>query len=330
MHANVSIFVPHVGCPCKCSFCNQRAISGTVDLPDAESVRIVCNSALKSLSGKTGEKEIAFFGGSFTAIDKKYMMSLLEAAQPFIASDKFSGIRISTRPDAIDEDILKILKNYGVKSIELGCQSTDDYVLDVNKRGHTYADIEKSAKMIKKHGFSLGVQMMVGLMGDSAEKCMQTCDDLIALSPDTVRIYPTVVLKNTDLEKAYLDGRYIPMGFDECVELCADMMEKFEVNNVKVIRVGLHAQREMEADKVAGIYHPAFRQICISKQIDKKVMSLARIDKNIKISFPIKKLSDVYGQKKTNLIKWKERGLNMSFETIEDTDAITVTLGDTI
>ncbi|MBR7061045.1 MAG: radical SAM protein [Eubacterium sp.] len=189
---NISIFVPHLGCPKQCSFCNQKTITGKQNQPTPEDVEKALETALKR---RGYEYEIAFFGGSFTAIDRQYMISLLEAAFPYIENGSVKGIRISTRPDCIDTETLDILKKYGVSSIELGAQSMDDEVLQANLRGHTAKDVENASKLIKEYGFELGLQMMTGLYKDTDEKAIETAKKIIALKPETVRIYPTVVLK---------------------------------------------------------------------------------------------------------------------------------------
>ncbi len=175
-HANVALFVPHAGCPHQCSFCNQKTISGSVKALTAEEVETACEIAIKSGSTSPESSEIAFFGGSFTAIDEEYMISLLAEAKKYIDKNYFKGVRISTRPDCINEHKLEILKKYGVTSIELGAQSTDDGVLLINRRGHTAKDIENASMLIRESGFELGLQMMTGLMGSSFEKDIKTAE----------------------------------------------------------------------------------------------------------------------------------------------------------
>ena len=195
-HSNISVFVPHKGCPNDCSFCNQRAISGQTvpatpkDVENAVKIAIEYNVDPKNT-------EIAFFGGSFTAIERDYMLSLLTAAKHFLDTYNFKGIRISTRPDYINKDILLILKNYGVTAIELGAQSMDDQVLKANMRGHTSAQVAEASQLIKSYGFELGLQMMTGLYKDSDTAAISTAKQIIKIKPDTVRIYPTIVLKDT-------------------------------------------------------------------------------------------------------------------------------------
>ena len=240
-HANVAFFIPHIGCPNKCSFCDQKAISGKQNMPSIQEIKDTVYNSLNYLPENMIKKsEIAFFGGSFTAIDRELMISLLESVQDYIGKNKFLGIRISTRPDSINEEVLTILKKYNVSSIELGAQSMSDKVLEANMRGHTANDVVKSSNLIKKFGFSLGLQMMTGLYCDNEDGALYTASEFIKLKPDTVRIYPTVVLKNTHLEKLYNKGAYNPFGLDDTISLCAKLLDIFESNNINVIRVGLH------------------------------------------------------------------------------------------
>ena len=263
-HANISLFVPHAGCPHQCSFCNQKTISGSVTPLTAEqTVKTLTEAAQSGLSPEN--TEIAFFGGSFTAIERDYMISLLEAAYPFIENGTFCGIRVSTRPDAVSSDILEILKKYGVTSVELGAQSTDDTVLALNNRGHSRADIFNAAELIKKAGISLGLQMMTGLFGDTPEKCVKTAEDIISMRPDTVRIYPTITIEGTHLAELYKEGKYTPQSLEEAVELCAVLLKMFHDENITVIRLGLHSGGNVDEGYVAGPYHPAFGELCDSK-----------------------------------------------------------------
>ena len=266
-HSNISIFVTHLGCPNCCSFCNQRHIAGNYSLPDEIAVDSAVLSAQKSNKYNPKTTEIAFFGGSFTAIDKNYMISLLEAAHKHIKSGAVYGIRISTRPDAIDDEVLTILKNYGVTTIELGAQSMDDTVLSENMRGHTSKQVEDASKLIKSYGFSLGLQMMTGLYGSCDELDIATAEKIIALKPDCVRIYPTLTIKDTYLEKMYKDGRYKPQTLEEAVKLAKELLIMFENADINVIRVGLQTTDEINsgASVVAGPFHSSFRELVESE-----------------------------------------------------------------
>jgi len=263
-HSNISVFVPHKGCRNRCSFCNQVHITGTADLPDEKSIDKAVSEALGSPRYSKVEGELAFFGGSFTAIDRDYMISLLKAAHHHIKKGNIKGIRISTRPDAIDEEILTILKEYGVTAIELGAQSMDNEVLEKNFRGHDESHIIRASEMIRKAGFSLGLQMMTGLLGDTNEKAVETARKIIACRPETVRIYPTVVLKNTYLGSLFEKGEYSPQTVEEAALLCAKIIPMFEKKNIKVIRVGLHSIEKESF--LAGPWHPAFGELVSSER----------------------------------------------------------------
>ena len=260
--------------------------------------------------------EIAFFGGSFTAIDREYMISLLEAAKTFLPD--FYGIRISTRPDYIDDEILSILKEYKVTSIELGAQSMDNSVLELNKRGHSAEDVVNASNLIKSRGFSLGLQMMTGLYGSDFEKDLRTADEFISLSPDTVRIYPTVVMKGTALERYYLDGTYKPYALEESVELCAELIRKFEDKKIKIIRVGLHYSDSLIKNGYCQNYHPAFKELCESKLFYNSFLEKIKLleSKKLDVTINQKSLSKLYGQKKYNLHAFEEMGyiLNILFD----------------
>lgn len=311
-HKNISIFIPHVGCKNECSFCNQRIISGTIKPPSEQDVRGILQQAFLEITDKT-TTEIAFFGGSFTAIDRDYMISLLQVANEFIGENKFTGIRISTRPDAISQEILDLLKQFHVTSIELGAQSMIDDVLLLNDRGHTAEDIRVASKLIKQNGFSLGLQMMVSLYGDTVEGTYQTANEIISLMPDTVRIYPTVILKGTKLASLYEQGKYQVMPLDTAVSVCADLLSMFTKHGIKVIKLGLHASNDVEKDMVGGIYHPAFRELCESEIYYKLVLlELKKKDIiNAEIEVSEKCLSKMIGQKKKNIEKLNQKGYNV-------------------
>ena len=267
-HANLPIFIPHNGCPNMCSFCNQRVISGAAHQPTPDEVRRLCEAALETNLPK--DSEIAFFGGSFTAIDRDYMLSLLEAVRPFIG-DSFSGIRISTRPDRIDRDCLELLKKYNVKAIELGAQSMSQRVLDANRRGHSPEDVLRASGLIRSYGFELGLQLMVGLYRSTISDEYETMRKIADAEPDTVRIYPVVVLRGTELAELYFSGEYKPGDFDRCVDLCADMTEYFEARGIRILRCGLHSSENVVSDAVAGFYHPAFMELCRSRLYRRKI-----------------------------------------------------------
>jgi len=306
-HSNISIFVAHAGCPHTCSFCNQRTISGSCEIPSGEDVKAVCSKAMSEVRSPENT-EIAFFGGSFTAIPRDCMTELLESAHSFTGEGKFRGIRISTRPDCIDTEVLELLKKYGVTAIELGAQSMDDRVLELNERGHTSDDVVNSAHLIKKYGFELGLQMMTGLYGSDCEKDMMTFERLRKLYPDTMRIYPVVILRGTKLAELYESGEYKPCTFDEMTELCSVLMERAEYNKIRLIKVGLHASEFVEKDMAGGFYHPAFRELCEGKIYLRKFLQLAKGYSFLEVSVPSCNLSKATGQKKCNKEYFKSIG----------------------
>lgn len=264
---NLSIFIPHKGCPNTCSFCDQRFISGSEKAPSPEEVNAILAGQVSFLEQANLQAEIAFFGGSFTAVDRDYRKSLLYAASQYVKEfpDVYSGIRCSTRPDCIDEEILEELKLYGMTAVELGAQSMNDGVLTANLRGHTAEDVRRASRLIKSYDMELGLQMMTGLYKDKPEYCMETARQFAALKADTVRIYPTVILKGTMLDELRENGLYQSFSFEDTVELCADLLEFFKAENIPVIRLGLHASETVESTMTGGVYHPALGEIVESR-----------------------------------------------------------------
>ena len=318
-HANISIFIPHEGCPIQCSFCNQKKITGQNVAPTAAVVVTILEKVAESINGNKRDAQIAFFGGSFTAIDQNYMVSLLQVASKFIIDKKFSSIRISTRPDAINPRILDILKNYRVKAIELGAQSMCNDVLKANHRGHTSFDVEHASKLIKDANIELGLQMMTGLYKSSIEKDYYTANEIVKLKPDTVRIYPTVVMKDTELERLYNSGEYLPSSFEHTVNLCAKLIVLFEEkNNIPVIRLGLHDEKKLKENVVAGVFHPAFSEICRSRVFFNKALEQFKVLKllpgEVTIRVNPSSVSKFIGQKKANLKEFCKLGYNIKLK----------------
>ena len=262
-HANAALLVPNAGCPHRCSFCDQAAISGHPAIPTADEVAHVCETAIATRRVSPEKSEIAFFGGSFTALPQAQQDTLLSAAYPYVRAGQFKGIRLSTRPDCVDEAVCARLRAFGVTAVELGAQSMDDCVLARNRRGHTAADTVAAAACIHGAGIELGLQMMTGLPGDTDDGARETLRQLCALSPATLRIYPTQVLRGTLLAKWWTEGTYMPQTLENAVTLCAELLDYAERGcGIPVIRLGLHADASMQAARLAGPYHPAFRELC--------------------------------------------------------------------
>lgn len=312
----IPIFVPHLGCPNDCIFCNQHTISGTQKEQTIEEVEEKIEEYLKKIKDKEALKEIAFYGGSFTGIDIKTQDQLLGLANKYMEEGKINSIRISTRPDYINKEILRRLKKFKVKTIELGVQSANDYVLGRTNRGHTFKDVIKASKLIRRYRFKLGHQMMVGLPESNASDEIKTAKALIKLKPKMVRIYPVLVVKGTRLEKEYEDGLYEPLTVIQAVETCKDLIRIFTNKKIEVIRVGLQSTDEISnpenanSEVVAGPYHPAFRQLVESSMwydaIVNKIKKLNVKVQEVEITVNPEDINSVIGHKKENIKKLKD------------------------
>ncbi len=260
-HVNIPIFIPHLGCPNQCVFCNQRKISGVEEF-DPREVKSEIENALSTLSADC-EAEIAFFGGSFTGIERELMISLLEIANEYVRDGRVSSLRCSTRPDYIDEEIISILKKYNVNTVELGLQSSSDLVLAFSKRGHGFADEERAARLITEAGITLVGQMMIGLPGSTVKAELETAEFIIKSGASAARIYPTVVFCQTELCEMQRAGLYEPLSLEDAVERSALVLDKFVSAGVKVIRIGLCESENLhsEGSYFAGPNHPALGEL---------------------------------------------------------------------
>jgi histone acetyltransferase (RNA polymerase elongator complex component) len=302
----IPFFITHSGCPHQCVFCNQNNITGQTD-PVAPSA--VPQKITEYLAVNCSDKpaQVAFYGGSFTALPFETQKAYLTAVQPFIHEGQIAGIRLSTRPDCVTKEILSLLNEYHVTTIELGVQSMDNAVLERSGRGHTAADTVNAVTLIKSYDFLIGLQLMPGLPGDSADSFMKTIDTVIELNPDFVRIYPALVIKDTPLEGMYTSGRYTPLTLDDAVLLCREALERFELAGIDVIRIGLQPTEELERPGtiIAGPYHPAFRQLVESSIILDKMRSALRNRKGkiLKVMFQVhpKDLSASIGQRRSTI-----------------------------
>lgn len=302
--AIIPIFIPHLGCPNDCVFCNQRHIACPKE-PDVQEVTEIIDKALCYCQNP----QISFYGGSFTAIDRKLMTGYLEAAYVYVKDGRCDSIRLSTRPDAIDNEILGILSEYGVRTIEIGAQSMNDRVLMLSGRGHTSADTERASRMIKAAGFELILQMMVGLPGSRHEDELDTARKICALSPDGVRIYPTCVIEDTPLYDMYQRGIYKALTVEEAVDICARLATIFYDKSIAIVRMGLNPTDELSAGAVkAGAYHPAFGEMVYSRLFFNAMSARVPKDKPFEIVVPKALLSTAIGQKKCNLDLFKSVG----------------------
>ena len=312
----IPIFVPHLGCPNDCVFCNQKSISGQMKNITKDDIKNTIEFYLKNIKDKEIYTEVAFFGGSFTGIEESLQEEYLSTAYQYIKEGKVNSIRISTRPDYINKNILKRLKKYKVQTIELGVQSANDYILKRSGRGHTFEDVKKASKLIRWNGFKLGHQMMVGLPESTRIDEINTAKQLIKLKPKMVRIYPVLVIKNTKLEKDYLNGKYEPLPLVQAVETSKEIYNMFVKNRIEVIRIGLQNTEEISEPEnensqvVAGPYHPAFRQLVESSvwydKILDKIKKLNIKVKQVEVTVNPADVNTVVGHKRENAIKLKD------------------------
>lgn len=309
--ANIPIFIPHSGCKNDCAFCNQRTITGKVSPPTYAGVEKIIEEHLSTLRGNG--HTIAFFGGSFTGIGDA-MEEYLKVAHRYVREKRVKDIRVSTRPDYISEDILNTLARYDVKYIELGAQSMDDGVLQAARRGHTALDVKRAARLICSRGITTGLQMMIGLPGDTYEKSIATAKSFVELGALEARIYPTVILKGTELCRMYEQGEYVPMSFEEAIDTAADCYRIFRHSGVKVLRIGLSASEELKKNAVGGFYHEAMGEIVYSRIILRSAME----HENIEIEYNKRCLSKVLGQQRCNIAAFEASG--KSFKLIENND----------
>lgn len=263
----IPVFIPQSGCPHQCAFCNQSIItSETQPLPDEKAIRAVVDQFL-SFKGRRSKVQLAFFGGNFLGLDEKIIVDLLGVARELVRENKIDDVRCSTRPDTISESILEAITPYPLTTVELGVQSMDDAVLQRARRGHTREDTMTAAHLLKAHGMELGMQMMVGLPGDTPGTALDTAAAMCRLKPDFVRIYPLLVLAGSPLARWYDQGRYNPMELHESVTLVKELYKIFDKNDIPVIRMGLQASDLLQdpASMVAGPWHPAFGHLVFSE-----------------------------------------------------------------
>ncbi len=307
-HYNIPVFLPELACPFRCVYCNQFSITGKQKLPDIQDVKNIIERHLESFKEKDRFVEVAFFGGNFTGLPEKMQDDFLKIVQPYLEKGVINGIRCSTRPDYIDEKRVKILKNLGMRNIELGAQTTNDGILRKCGRGHTFKDIENASQIIVNEGVTLGLQMMLGLPFDTFDDDFQTAKDIVRLGAKETRIYPCIVVKDTELERLYKNGEYTPLNFNEAVEQTATLYEYFTENDVKVLRLGLHTSEDLNGDAfVAGPYHKNFAEMVFSRLWGRKFDKMDVKSDNFCIEVPENQLNHAIGYRGENKKKLEQR-----------------------
>ncbi len=315
-HANIPIFIPHLGCPNDCVFCNQRTISGHTSF-DPSGVRSEIENALSTLGDRTAE--IAFFGGSFTGIDRGLMIYLLDTAEEYVKAGRAVGIRLSTRPDYISKEILEILSRYTVTAVELGVQSTSDTVLAASRRGHTAAISERACRAVVEAGFALVGQMMIGLPASDPESELKTARDIVEWGAGAARVYPTVVFRRTELCSMTEMGNYTPLDTQTAVSRTAAVLDVFDKRHIKVIRVGLCASENLASDEevAGGANHPAIGELAMSELYLCRISGAIEKDglqgKRLMLSVAVGSVSKAVGQKRCNIAALREKyGVNIT------------------
>ena len=313
---NIPIFLPELACPYRCVYFNQFSITGLNDIVKAEDVKSVIDSHLASFKEEQRFVEVAFFGGNFTGLPVQMQNDYLDAVQPYLDKGLVDGIRCSTRPDYISYHRVQEIKRYGMRNIELGAQSTNDEVLKHCRRGHTYNDIVEASQIILSQRITLGLQMMIGLPFDTEEKDFQTANDIVNLGAKETRIYPCIVVKDTELETMYRNGEYQALTIEEAVRRSAKLYSYFTENQVKVLRIGLHTSDELDSEAyVAGPYHKNFAEMVFSHIWKEKLTNIKTESKNIIINVPESQINHAIGWKGENKKLLLERFDGVEFKS---------------
>ncbi len=310
-HANIPVFIPHLGCPNDCVFCNQRTISGVEEFSETDAKKCI-EGALDTLKGSGRRAEIAFFGGSFTGIDRELMIRLLNLAESYVSSGEVCGIRMSTRPDYISPEIIEIIGNYTLSEVELGIQSMSDEVLTLSRRGHTASDTEKACGLLKEAGIPFVGQMMIGLPGSTPEDEVRTAEQICALGASGCRIYPTIVFKGTCLEYMARKGDYVPLDVEAAVARSAEVLEVFVNNGVKCLRIGLQDSENLHSEDkyFAGPAHPAIGELVrgeVYRQVADRLVSKLEGRDVIELEVPAGAISMAVGLGGRNRDYFKRR-----------------------
>ncbi len=317
MHSNslfvIPVFIPHEGCPHCCVFCNQRKISGfTEQQVSGEDVQDTVQAWLARKGSNKRKVQVAFYGGSFTGLAQARQEELLGAVMPFVEQGRVQTLRLSTRPDYIDQQRVTLLRQYQVSTVELGVQSMNDKVLSLAKRGHSSVDVEQAVPLLREAGMEIGIQLLLGLAGDTRTTLRQTVERIIDLQPDFIRIYPLLVVANSELADQYKQGKYTPLSLDKAVVLAAWIKARFDRAAIRIVRMGLQAGPELEASLLAGPWHPAFGELVASRLMlrqTRKLLVQAPSEGPIQVCINQRDQSVFRGMKSANVKRLHELGL---------------------
>ncbi len=308
----IPVFIPHEGCPHCCVFCNQRRISGFTERPvNGEDVQETVQTWLDRKGLDKRKVQVAFYGGSFTGLPQMRQQELLGAVAPFLEQGRVQSLRLSTRPDYIDQERVELLGRYQVSTVELGVQSMNDRVLALAKRGHSAADVGQAVPILRQAGMEVGIQLLLGLSGDTRTTLRQTVERIITLQPDFVRIYPLLVVQHSELAKQYKRGEYTPLTLDKAVVLTAWMKQRFDQAGIQVVRMGLQAGPELESSLLAGPWHPAFGELVASRLMlrqTRKLLYQVPLESTIYLSINERDQSVFRGMKSANVKRLQQLG----------------------
>ena len=319
----IPVFIPHEGCPHCCVFCNQQKISGVTEKPvTAKNVRGIVQTWLERKSPDKRKVQVAFYGGSFTGLPQARQEELLGTIAPFLEQGRVQSLRLSTRPDYIDQDKVTLLARYHVSTVELGVQSMNNRVLAAAKRGHTSADVDQAVPVLRQAGMEIGIQLMLGLPEDTRTTLRNTVDRVISLQPDFVRIYPLLVVQQSTLAEHYRQGEYTPLSLDQAVILTARMKQRFDQAGIRVVRMGLQAGPELEASLLAGPWHPAFGELVFSRLMLRRTRTLlaqATGNSSVRLIINDRDQSVFRGIKSSNVKRLQQLGLWQRINLCTDT-----------
>lgn len=318
----IPVFIPFQGCPQQCLFCNQLSISGkeTAQGDDAALVHDTITEWL-GFSRKHLEVQVAFYGGSFTCLPEKRQQALLDAVQPFLEEGSVRSIRLSTRPDCMDDKVCDFLLLHGVRTVELGVQSLDDCVLAAAGRGHGGEDSLRAIRILQRKGMEIGIQLMPGLPRENTLSFLATLHRVIDCRPDFVRLYPTLVIKGSGLVREYEEGRYKPMSMNRAIALCCLAKDRLDKAGIQIIRMGLQASEILEEQLVAGPYHPAFGELVAARHWFKRIRPLLAgcpSEQKVTIQISDRDVSAVVGPKRSNRKRLQALGLDVRLKLTTD------------
>ncbi|MDU9047614.1 MAG: radical SAM protein [Candidatus Electrothrix sp. Rat3] len=309
----IPVFIPHEGCPHCCVFCNQRKISGfTEKSVTTEDVRATVQTWLDRDGPAQRKVQVAFYGGSFTGLPQARQEELLGAVAPFLDQGRVQSLRLSTRPDYIDQKRVALLRRYGVSTVELGVQSMNDRVLALAKRGHSAADVDRSVPLLRQARMEVGIQLLLGLSGDTRTTLRQTVEQVITLRPDFIRIYPLLVVQHSELAEQYKQGEYTPFTLDKAVVLATWMKQRFDQAGIRVVRMGLQAGPELEASLLAGPWHPAFGELVASRLMlrrTRKLLAQVSSERMVEVRINERDQSVFRGMRSANVKRLQQLGL---------------------